>query len=304
MTNKPYKGVSMFTPNYVMNNEAEQSTILDPFSQVKPATIVSSKYRFISTLDLKEVFEKMANMHFQEVNKVKTRKVEKRGFQKHSFAVYGGDLKLNKADMLSQRDVPRIIGTNSHCGDSSLILRVGYFRRVCENGLLVSDDIVAPIRLQHRNLSTEKILNAVALIIQKYNQVEDYFAMLKDVSPTDEERFEYARLMANFRLTENNNREVVSIHNYQDLLKVRRDEDADNNWWNLINVVQENIVGKPVQLKYSFKALDKSNKEIIKERTTSASPIRNIDRNMQLNQACFSIANQFVKGGQSLLQAA
>jgi len=293
----------MFDPNQNQNvqNETEMAqTILNPFEQVKAASIVSPKYHFISTSDLKNVFES-ANMHFQEVNKVKARKLSKIGYQKHSFAVYGGDLKLSKAEMLSQRDVPRIIGTNSHCGDSSLILRAGFFRRVCENGLLVSDDIVAPIRLRHRNLTADKILEAVAMICQKYNLVEEYFSNLKDITPTSDERIEYAKLMANYRLQMGTEREIVNVHNYQDLLTVRRKEDAENNWWNLINVVQENIVGKPISLTYSFKSLDKNNVEVIKTRNTSVSPIRQIDANMKINQACFSVANELMQTNSSLM---
>lgn len=265
--------------------------IMNPFEQITKHHSRSRHYDFISTSDLFDVFSQHG-YNCEEINRRKTRKADKKGFEKHSFAVYGGET-LSKYELFSDKGTPRIIVTNSHCGDSSLILRVGYFRRVCANGLLVSEDIFKPVTLRHRNLTPEMIMLAVEQVAAQYEDIMGYFKYLMDSVPTEAERKEYARRVAQSRLSVSS-RQVESIENAEDLLHVNREEDQVNSWWHLINTVQENVVGRPVALQYTFKSLDKENKEVTKTRKTSEKPIRNIEANMKLNQACFSIANEIL----------
>lgn len=286
----------MFNENQNSNVSAVEVTetptqILNPFSQVTKHHSRSRHYDFISTSNLFEMFSSHG-YNCEEINRRKTRKADKKGFEKHSFAVYGGE-QLSKYELFSDKGTPRIIVTNSHCGDSSLILRVGYFRHVCSNGLLVSEDIFQPITLRHRNLTEDMIMMAVEQAAAQYEDIMGYFKYLMETVPTEAERKEYAQKVAESRLSVSS-RQVESIENSEDLLEANRDEDTVNTWWHLINTVQENVIGKPVALTYTFKALDKENKEVTKTRKTSVKPIRNIEANMRLNQSVFAIANEIL----------
>lgn len=270
--------------------------ITNPFEQVQKHPETSEKYSFLSTADIREVFESLG-FNFEEINRKKSRKAHLKGYEKHAFCAYGGSL-LPKTELLALRDVPRIIGINSHSSkaghSSAFLLKIGYFRRVCENGLLVSEDIFPAIRLIHKGLTKEKVVNAILLAVSRYRQVEEYMETLRATKPTQEQMLEYAHKMTMARLTmASHNVEVLSIDNINDVLQVRREEDSETTWWNLINVVQENLIGKPVELNYTVKTLDKENREVTKQKT-KRSGLRSMDSTMGLNQLCFSVANEII----------
>lgn len=56
--------------------------------------------------------------------------------------------------------------TNSHDASCAYVLQVGIFRRICSNGLVVSDDSFEDIRFRHAGLQPEAVVQASFQILE------------------------------------------------------------------------------------------------------------------------------------------
>jgi len=134
--------------------------------------------------------------------------------------------------------IPEIVFLNSHDGTSAYQLRVGLFRVVCTNGLIVSTGVFPVWRVMHRG-------DVVADVVTAALQISERFETLA----TAVERMERTRLdrlqqldFAGEALALRFPKDVHGGLQPSQLLVPRRAEDAGNDLWRTFNVVQENIL--------------------------------------------------------------
>ena len=134
--------------------------------------------------------------------------------------------------------VPEVVFLNSHDGTSAYQLRMGIYRVVCTNGLIVSRGAFPAICVSHRG-------NVVDEVIAGALQISECFVSLAE----QVERMEARRLLAEEQIRFAG--QALALR-YPDpaqagmapsvLLNSRRCEDTGDDLWSVFNRVQENLL--------------------------------------------------------------
>jgi hypothetical protein len=135
--------------------------------------------------------------------------------------------------------VPEIWFLNSHDGTGAYQLRVGLYRAVCTNGLVVSMGTLPVWRVTHRGDVLEDIVRAALEIGERFATVGTVIERMERTMLSQEERLDFAAEACALRFPRDRH---VAIDPEQ-LLLPRRAEDVGNDLWRIFNVVQEAIIG-------------------------------------------------------------
>lgn len=134
--------------------------------------------------------------------------------------------------------VPELLFLNSHDGTSAYQLRVGLYRAVCTNGLVVSEGTFPVFSVAHRG-------DLVADVVRGALEISERFEVLA----ASVERMEGTRLDQLGRLDFAAQAAALRFHGAPEsgleparLLVPRRAEDAGDDLWRTFNVVQENVL--------------------------------------------------------------
>ena len=134
--------------------------------------------------------------------------------------------------------VPEVVFLNSHDGTSAYQLRVGIFRVVCTNGLIVSVGSFPSVRVAHRGDIVEEVVGSALDISERFGvlagQVE---RMEQRLLPKDEQIMFAERALA-LRYPEPSEPGMEPAQ----LLTCRRVDDLGNDLWSVLNKVQENLL--------------------------------------------------------------
>lgn len=132
---------------------------------------------------------------------------------------------------------------------------LGLFRGVCANQLNVGTHFNV-IKVGHVGDPLSQLDTLIpSLVAQRAQLIETVNLMrARDVSPS--ELVELAREVAQIRLNDVENIKKIEI---QDLLRVRRQDDAKNDLFSVMNVIQENIIR--FGLRYETTSLDENGVE-------------------------------------------
>lgn len=166
--------------------------------------------------------------------------------------------------------VPEVVITNSHNRSSAWHLQGGLFRLVCSNGLVTNAGVFTSVRVLHNDNRIHD------LIAEGLEQVERATGAI--VLPQVER-------MEKLQLTHAQTRDFAlaatvlqsgkpNDSNVDNLLRARREEDARNNIWCVLNRIQENAV------QGGYSTLDSLGRARVAPGIQSAQ--RNLDFNIRL----------------------
>lgn len=134
--------------------------------------------------------------------------------------------------------VPEVLFLNSHDGSSAYQLRVGLFRFVCLNGLIVSTDMFPAIRVAHRkDVVDEAIAGAIALS-DRFDELGSVVERMRERRLEEPEQWRLAQRAAVLRFGEAPGAGVAPSM----LLLPRRPDDVGRDLWRTFNRVQENAL--------------------------------------------------------------
>jgi hypothetical protein len=134
--------------------------------------------------------------------------------------------------------IPEILFLNSHDGTSAYQLRLGLFRVVCTNGLVVSTGVFPVWRVMHRGDVVEDVVQAALQISERFELLA---ASVERMERTQLDRLQQLDFAA----------EALAMRFPKDLpgavepsrfLVPRRPEDVGNDLWRTFNVLQENLL--------------------------------------------------------------
>jgi hypothetical protein len=230
---------------------------------------VSSKYEFMPTIELVN----RAREHGYKVSaysQKNVRSLEKRPFTRHLVRLRMANVTPVVGDV-----VPEILILNSHDKTTRLKFMLGFFRFICANGL-VTGDIFEDFTYTHT-------------IKNPFDKILDQFSVIEKVAAA---RLETINAMKETHLDNTQTWRFVSstvnildnppLQNKWQLDEAQRNEVKDYTLWNLFNRVQENAVKGNVTL------LSRNN------RTRKARPVQSIDRNLDINQRLWKLAESFL----------
>jgi hypothetical protein len=214
-----------------MNYSIEQIKAIAPsvFTEAK-ASHLTDKY--IQTPTIK-VVEDLMNLGWEvtKVQEVKSRKYA--GFQKHLLMFRHPNIMIKGQN--GDDAQPQILLTNSHDGKAAFNFRVGIFRFVCENGLVISDADFGVVSIRHVNYTFESLQGKVNEMITKLPGLVDKINTFKATTLTEPQMVEFATKACALR-----SKQTVNI---MDVLNATRVEDEGNDLWAVFNRVEEKILG-------------------------------------------------------------
>lgn len=210
---------------------------LEEIKQIAPSVFTTEK---LSTLTDKyvhaptsRVIEDLMELGWQvtKCQEIKARK--NKGFQKHVVVLRNPDIQIKGKD--GDDSFPQVILTNSHDGKNAFNFRVGIYRLVCSNGLVVADSEFGNMSIRHINYTFENLREKMNEMISKLPRLVEKINLFKNTKLTEEQMIEFANKAAMLRTKQR--------VNALELLEATRNEDKGDDLWVTYNRLQEKILG-------------------------------------------------------------
>ena len=244
---------------------------LENIKAIAPSVFTTEKASHLSDKYVQtptsRVVEDLMNLGWEvtKVQEVKSRKYK--GFQKHLVVFRNPDIMIKGEN--GDDSFPQILLTNSHDGKAAFNFRVGIFRLVCSNGLVISDADFSNVSIRHMNYTFESLQVKINEIIEKLPGLVNKINVFKAKTLTEVEMNDFATKASQLRT-----KKTVNI---MDVLSATRTEDQGNDLWVVFNRVQEKILGG------SYTSGGRK-----------ARSVKNFQKDIQLNEQLFELAESYL----------
>jgi len=228
---------------------------------------VSSKYTFIPTTRILGVLEGEGWIP-TSVQQVNSHKEGNKQFAKHL-------IRLRRDEVLTPEvgdTIPEIVLFNSHNGKSNYDLRMGLYRFICSNGMVVSDAEFGSIKIRHMGYSDDQIMAASQEFIDNSTRIMNVVNDWKQVQLKKEQIRSFGLEASRLRFEDPDELTVNTV------LQARRSEDMGQDLWTVFNRTQENL------LRGGF---------LVSGGRRRSREITNIDKNIELNTGLWDLASTY-----------
>lgn len=233
----------------------------------------SEKYSHIPTFKVIEDMEKLG-WHVTDVKEVKARKNV--GYQKHLVVFRNPDIMIDGAD--GDTVWPQVLLTNSSDGKNAFTFRAGLFRLVCENGLVISTQDFADLKIRHFGYDFSELQKTITMMVEKLPLTVESMNKFKQTQLTDKQIEEFAKKALEIRFGEAKVKRVTI--DFNEFTKPTRKEDEGNDLWSVFNRVQEKIIDG--DFKYGFST-----------QIRKARKIKNFTKDINVNSQLFELASEY-----------
>lgn len=236
----------------------------------------SNRYTFLPTVD---VIEGLREAGFQPVMacQSRTRVAGKQYFTKHMLRFRSTDTNLiTVGDSLLET-----VLVNSHDGTSSYQIMLGVFRLVCSNGMIAGDTFDS-IKVRHVGNIVDDVVKATAELLKNAPKLIEMINLWRSIQLSIEEQLAFAKAAHQLIFTEGSN--MAQSITPDRLLAVRRSADQGSDLYTTFNRVQEHAIRGGIR----------GNRIPGMNRLRSRS-VESIDRNVNLNKALFTLAEEMAK---------
>ena len=211
------------------------STILENVPAIfskYPSPSRSKHYKFFDTSELLNIFCSQG-WTVTSAFQMKSRNTEISAYKKHLIRLRNSEIHY------SNNEIPEIVIVNSHDGSSSLKIMLGIFRIICSNGLIVQDKNFGSYSIRHSATWQQEIIELCKQIVIDISNLTVNIDIMKKRILSEAEIIEFANVAFKIRFGEKSN---INAADYGLLLTVRREEDAGNDLWTIMNRIQENCI--------------------------------------------------------------
>lgn len=218
-----------------MQNQIVELSSLSSVNQVaRHPEKTTERYGFIPTAEVIEVV-KSQGLYPVQAREAGVRAEENRGYQKH-LVRFRFDRDIGRLFDVGD-EIPELVLINSHMGSASFQFKLGLFRCVCRNQLVVASGTLADIRIPHSRYAPQRVAEGIAEIVEVLPRIHDRVSQFKaiELRPSEEAAYAEAALPLRF---DTDTHEVRP----DSLLARHRYADAAPTLWNVFNAVQENII--------------------------------------------------------------
>lgn len=239
-----------------------------------PMRGVSPRYTFVPTARIVSGLREL-DWVTVDVEEQRIRLEARRGFQKHL-------LRFRRAEQMEALDEwnVELVLVNSHDAGSAYQLHAGIFRRICSNGLVLSDSQFEALRFRHAGLEPDEVVSSSLRLIEFMPRVGERVQKFRErrLDQGESRRFAEQALLLRYPSLEEAPVEPETV------LQARRPQDEGNDVWNTLNRVGENLNRGGV----SDHRLDR------RGRLRSVRGIRGIDSKVSLNKDLWGLAEGMV----------
>lgn len=240
----------------------------------KGAEGTSEKYAHIPTFKIIEDME-VLGWKVTDVKEVRARK--NAGFQKHLVIFRNPDIFINGED---DDDVfPSILLTNSSDGKNAFTFRASIFRLVCENGLVISEQDFANMRIRHFGYKFEELQSTITAMVEKLPLTVESMNRFKQTQLNEQQIMEFAKQALTARFGEEDIKRITI--DYNKFIKPTRKEDEGNGLWEVFNRIQEKVIDGDFEYGFSTK-------------TRKARKIKNFQQDIKINEKLWELAKVYV----------
>lgn len=235
---------------------------------------LSGKYQAVKSSQLVNLLENKG-FSLDNVVKIKTRKKEREGKQKHrmifsNFELLATDHRDGKIQLLV---------TNSYDGSSSVQFQIGFFRYICSNGL-VAGTTFSTIRIKHIGQDLEKKIDqAIVEIAAQAQKLNTLILRMKSIQLNVKTINELENEAARIRVPLDKQENVVAIDSW-----IMRDEDKANDLFTVYNRVQETLIRGTGKI--TLKTGENESK------TVKLRALKGLDRQIEVNQKLFDLVEE------------
>jgi hypothetical protein len=170
--------------------------------------------------------------------------------------------------------VPEVVFLNSHDGTSAYQLRMGIYRVVCTNGLVVSRGAFPAVHVPHRGDVVDDVVAGALQIAEQFGRLAGQVERMEQRVLYQDEQRTLAEQAMDLRFA----REVIGRPAAAQLLNCRRVEDGGNDLWSVFNRIQENLLTGGLHRRSATGRLTRTRR------------ISSIRENLRLNGALWDLA--------------
>lgn len=134
--------------------------------------------------------------------------------------------------------IPEIVFLNSHDGSSAYQLRMGLFRVICTNGMIVSRGAFPAYCVSHRGNVVDEVVTAALNIAERFEALADQVERMERRPMHRDEQIDFAERALALRFGDT----LQAGMPPSAVLEARRAEDAADNLWSVLNRVQEHLM--------------------------------------------------------------
>jgi len=237
-----------------------------------PADTVSDRYSFINT---RSVIDRLADRGWFPVRASQSTKVHDLLHTTHNITFRKSDERIKVGDVS-----PEISVTNNHAAFKRAIMRAGFYRWACTNGLVVAVPGLPDARFSVIHID-DAAFDFDLSFETALSQMEAATAQIEKWIHTPMNFIERNDFAAKAILLRNHEDTIWSKHfDAHEFLTIRRPADMQNNLWTIFNVVQENII-----------------KGGVMGNARKTRPITQVSEVQRINEGLWELATQY---GQSL----
>jgi len=240
----------------------------------KGAHNTSERYAHIPTHKIIEDME-VLGWKVTDVKQVKARGTNA-GFQKHLVVFRNTDIVINGND--GDTVWPQILLTNSSDGKNAFTFKAGLFRLVCENGLVISTQDFADLKIRHFGYDFSELQKTITAMVEKLPLTVESMNKFKQTKLTDKQILKFAKDALEARFGEVEMKRITI--DYTEFVKATRKEDEGNDLWSVFNRVQEKVIDGDFNYGYSTK-------------TRKARKIKNFNKDIELNSKLYELATEY-----------
>lgn len=243
----------------------------------RPMLGVSDRYTFVPTSRIVNGLGQHGWVPVA-VEEQRIRSEARRGFQKHL-------IRFRRAEQMRTLDEwnVELVLLNSHDRGCAYQLHAGIFRRICQNGLVLSEGSFEAIRFRHAGLEVDAVVQASFRLLEFVPRVGELVQRFRVRLLESSESLALAQRAVLLRYP---TLDVAPV-GADTLLYVRRPEDQGTDLWTTMNRVGENLIRGGL----SDARRDRRGK------LRSIRPLRGIDSKVEANKGMWGLAEQLVNGG-------
>ncbi len=231
------------------------------------APTVSEQYTFIPTTRILGVLEDQGWIP-TSASQVNSHKDGNKQFAKHLIRLRRDEAITPEVD----KTIPEIVLFNSHNGKSNYDLRMGLYRFVCSNGMVVSDAEFGSIKIRHMGYTDEQVVKASQEFIDNSTRIMNVVQEWQDVKLDRDQMRSFGREAAKLRFEDPDDLTINTV------LQARRSDDMGSDLWTVFNRTQENLI------QGGF---------LVTNGRRRSRKITNIDKNIDINTSLWDLASGY-----------
>jgi hypothetical protein len=259
------KGAAMLRPLTEISDDTMRKLAPSVYAE-EAGPGASSRYQFVRTIDVIDAMRKVGYLVTQARQSM-SYTPDGQKYVKHSIRLAQGSHVGANSKLCVGGVVPQVVLTNAHNRTSAFVMEAGLYRLLCGNGLMACAASFAGLRVLHNDPAIyQHIIDGTNLI----REVTEATALpmverMEQTMLTKPLQLEFAEAATLLKFGE------VRPDHAEALLVPRREDDAGDSVWQVMNRVQENAV------RGGYSAPNRAGHK------TTARPILSVDRDRDFN---------------------